>query len=68
MTKIKVLKPKYLPTRAPVSLTMATCLLLDRVKAPGWVWGVVGTLLMVLWVAFFASLGREEMVEPKELL
>lgn len=39
-----------LPARLPIQTTALVYLLLDRWSAPGWVWGVVGTVLALFWV------------------
>lgn len=49
--KPKVLSWRNLPSRPPWILTAVVYLLLDRWQAAGWVWGAVGTVLFILWVA-----------------
>lgn len=44
-----------LPMRCPLMGTFVWYLLLDRLGAPGWVWGVIGTLLACVWVAWIAA-------------
>ncbi|MBN9356216.1 MAG: hypothetical protein J0I15_07200 [Herbaspirillum huttiense] len=63
MTKRKVISRKNLPTRMPIALTIALGLLLDRCAAPGWVWGVAGTLMAVVWVAVIFGMFTEDDVE-----
>lgn len=63
MTKRKVISRKNLPTRMPLALTIALGLLLDRCAAPGWVWGVVGTLMAVVWIAVIFGMFSEDDVE-----
>lgn len=50
MTDKKVISVKNLPARFPVLLTAVAYLYLDKYNAPGWVWGVSGTVLAILWV------------------
>lgn len=45
-----VLPVSVLPTRLPIGLTAIVYLILDRFDAPGWVWGVVGTVMALLWI------------------
>lgn len=45
-----VLPWNALPTNLPVQTTALAGLLLDRFSAPGWVWGVVGTLMALVWI------------------
>lgn len=61
--KRKVISPKSLPTRLPVTFTMVLGLLLDRYDAPGWVWGATGAIMLLIWVA--AAIGKvyEDSVE-----
>ena len=40
-----------LPAQLPIQTTALAYLLLDRWSAAGWVWGVVGTVLALFWVA-----------------
>ncbi len=48
----------------PVATTAITYLLLDRWAPPGWVWGVVGTLVLMLWLGALLIRWNEE---PKRL-
>jgi hypothetical protein len=41
----------HLPAQLPSQTTALVYLLLEHFDAPGWVWGVVGTLLVMVWVA-----------------
>ena len=45
-----VLPWAVMPAQLPVQTTALAYLLLDRWSAPGWVWGVVGTVLALFWV------------------
>ncbi len=45
-----VLPLSVLPTRLPIGLTAIVYLLCDRFDAPGWVWGVIGTVMALLWI------------------
>lgn len=57
----RVVSNKNLPMRLPILGTMVWCLLLDKFSAPGWVWGVFGTLLVVVWItAIIDTLNREQ--------
>jgi hypothetical protein len=38
-----------LPMRPPLLLSIVMWLLLDRLAAPGWVWGAVGLFLALVW-------------------
>jgi hypothetical protein len=68
MSKQKVLHPRNLPTRPPLTVTAVVWLLLDRLHAPGYAVGAIWTFVGFLWVAFIVGLFNEEMVDmwPKE--
>lgn len=59
---MKVISYKNLPTRWPVVATIAWWLLLDRLDAPGWLWGTLGTLLVIAWVACIYNICVQEQV------
>jgi hypothetical protein len=61
--KRRVITPKNLPSRLPLSLTIALGLLLDRCDAPGWVWGAVSALMVFIWVCALVGMLSEEYVE-----
>jgi hypothetical protein len=62
-----VLTRLQLPTTLPIWSSLTAWLFLDRVQAPGWVWGVVGTVFAVLWAVSIYSLWIETPVPLKEL-
>jgi hypothetical protein len=68
MKKQKVVSVRNLPTRPPIILTVVIWLLLDRLKAPGYVWGILGTLICFMWIAFVVGMFNEDMTDiwPKE--
>ena len=47
----KVVRIKDLPTRTPTLLAAVVWLYMDRFNAPGWLHGIVWTLLGVWWIA-----------------
>jgi len=56
MKRSTVIKSSSLPMRSPLGLAILFWLLLDRLGAPGWSFGVLWTviaLLAVMWVASF---------------
>jgi len=67
MSGTKVIAFKNFPARPPISLSILLWLLLDRLAAPSWVWGVVGTLLAIIWALSLYSICTQELVELKEL-
>lgn len=50
MTKHHVIKRTSLPAQSPVLFTAVMWLLLDRLDSPGWVWGSVGLLVVLMWI------------------
>lgn len=63
MKRTLKIKRTNLPVNAPVLLTAVTFLLMDRLRAPGWVYGVAGTVLVILWISFFVSFFTEKEVD-----
>lgn len=61
--KRKVISPKNLPTRLPVTFTMVLGLLLDRYDVPGWMWGAAGAIMLLIWVAAVISKVYEDSAE-----
>lgn len=63
MSKRTVVSWKNLPTRMPLIFTAVCWLLLDRFDSPGWVWGVVGTLVVALWFVWIADVLQRDDAE-----
>lgn len=63
MKKRKVISSKNLPMRMPLIGTLVWWLVVDKLGAPGWVWGVLGTLLVVGWIAFGVDVWNRDDVE-----
>lgn len=61
---MKKIHRKYLPMDMPITGTVLWWLFLDRISAPGWAFGVVGTLLVIVWIAFFVEAYRSDLGEP----
>jgi hypothetical protein len=60
---MKVIAHKNLPVRPPVTASIAMWLFLDRYQAPGWIWGVIGTLMAFAWVLYFVGVWLQEQVD-----
>ena len=60
---MKVIHAKNLPVRFPVAGTIACYLLLEHFTAPGWVYGVVFTVLGIIWVGGVFQLARQSAVD-----
>ena len=67
MKQRRVLSALDLPTRLPIMTTIVAWLLLDRLSAPGWVWGIAGTLLVIYWIACVVTLWTEKSVRLQDL-
>ena len=57
--KRKVIARRNLPAGLPLWQTVALVLVLDRLAAHGWVWGVALTLAALWWVVALASMRTE---------
>jgi len=55
MNRKNVIKSSSLPTRSPLGLAILFWLLLDRLQAPGWAFGVLWTLAVLLVIVWLAS-------------
>lgn len=40
-----------MPVAFPVFPTLTLYLMLDKFNAPGWLWGVLGTVMAIIWIA-----------------
>lgn len=67
MKRKKVLSWKQLPAKPPFLFGMVCWLLLDRFSAAGWVWGVVGTLVGIMFIGWVYSLFTEDQIELDHL-
>jgi hypothetical protein len=50
MNERKVISGENLPMRMPLYATLLAWLVLDKVQAPGWLWGAIGLALVLLWI------------------
>jgi hypothetical protein len=56
LKKPKVVAHKNLPAKLPIVGTMVWWMVLDKLQAPGWLWGVAGTLGVVFWAFSITAL------------
>ncbi len=54
---------KYLPPRFPLSVTVLWVTVLGYWGAPGWLYGVLGVLLSILWVSYFIWLFKAKEIK-----
>lgn len=60
MKKIKVIHTGDLPGKVPINSTLVYILALDHWKAPQWLWAVVLTLVVLVWILFIVRLRQQE--------
>jgi hypothetical protein len=58
--EVKVISHKNFARRTPLHITLTLLLMLKVFNAPEWVWGAVGLLVVVLWIAFFYRCATED--------
>jgi len=63
MKSVKVISYKQIPVKIPTIPTAVAWLLLDRLQAAGWVWGVVGTMFALLWIGSVTAFFMQETVD-----
>lgn len=63
----KVIARGQLPTSFPITSTAVCWLVLDRLRPSGWVWGVAGTVLVILWLVVIYAICTEDSVELTDL-
>lgn len=63
MENRKVIKSKYLPSRIPTIPTLSIVMALDYWNAPQWLWGVMLTLLGIVWISVIYQKVTEEEIE-----
>lgn len=59
----KALSIDNLPTRLPITTTAVVYLLLDKFQAEPTVWGIVGTIFVMMWIGAFMLIWKEDEVE-----
>jgi hypothetical protein len=55
-TRRHAISYKDLPSRSPLIVTLVSYLMLDRLSAPGWIWGALGLFLVAMWVGYILYL------------
>ena len=59
MDNQKVVAPKNLPARLPVTPTIVAWMAMDYYESPAWLYGCLGTLLIIIWIASLVKLSRQ---------
>lgn len=62
-TKRQVIAVANIRARLPLAGPLALGLALDRIGAPGWMWGACAVLVLLWWVAVLASWRSTEQVD-----
>jgi hypothetical protein len=57
---MKKIHPKYLPAKAPVSLTLSTITFMEYFGLPEWLRGIWYFILFLSWVFFLIEIQDEE--------
>lgn len=60
---MKTISRKNLPARLPIVHTALAILLLDYYDAPQWLYGVIGCILVMLWIAAIYTKSKEKEVD-----
>jgi hypothetical protein len=68
MKPVLKIDTKHMTFGIPLQLTAIVYLLLDKFQAAGWVWGVVGTLLALIWLVGIISILTAKYVDITPLL
>jgi hypothetical protein len=63
MKDLKVIAWKNLPTRLPIWGSLVVWLTLDRLHAPGWVYGAAGAVVGIIWIICIVLLIHEKQVD-----
>lgn len=61
MPKSRIVFPvDHIPSRPPTISSLVLYMALDLYHAPGWLWGVTGTLMAVLWIGWIVTVQQQE--------
>jgi len=66
MKELKVLKRNNMPTRLPLWQSVTCLLALEHWNASEWVYGVMGLLFLLIWVASIVMLVKEKQIDLLE--
>lgn len=55
-----VLPADHCMTRPPLMSSVVLYMALDLYHAPGWLWGVMGTLMAILWIGWALVMWQQE--------
>ena len=63
MKERKVISGNNIPVRIPVIDAIVLYLLLDKFNAAAWIWGVVGTLWAIMFIATLIATWNEKSID-----
>lgn len=63
MNKLQYISKGNLSPNLPIQFTALVYLFMDKFNAPGWLWGVVITILVILWLAIFYVLANAKHID-----
>ncbi len=66
MKRRRVVKRTCIASPAPILHSLFAWLVLEHFAPAGWVWGVVGTVVALLWIGFITTLFTEDYRDPFE--
>ena len=59
----KVISSKNLPNRSPIMATVVYATALSYWNAPEWLWGALGILMAIIWIAWILGFAATESVD-----
>lgn len=59
----KVLSGSNLPAKLPLWSSLTTAIALDYWNAPEWLWGCLGLLFLLAWIAWIIGIATQEKVD-----
>jgi hypothetical protein len=59
----RVISYKNRPATLPLWQTLTIFLMMDRFNAPGWLWGVIGTIVVLWWIGAIANISKQKEVD-----
>ncbi len=63
----KEISPKYIPTRLPIQFSAIVFLLCERFAVSGWLAGVIGSLMVIIWIACGYRIATVDRLKPSEI-
>lgn len=63
MKKVLVINPKNIQTRSPISFTLILYLVFDKWNVPMWVYGAVGMIILIWFIAWIINIIHSETID-----